>query len=105
MAYGVIWLQDAPETGKRKLISAPESLEAKTAEEAKKEGMQILTELSPENKEVMKPLSIVEVDDRILYGISGCERIYLTNAEDDGELEFVDISQTDYWSTQGWWHR
>lgn len=106
MPYGVVWLHDAPESGKRKLVSAPEAIEASNVNEAKQEGSTILGELSPEHRAVIKPLAVVELNDQMLYGIKGCERIFLPmNDDDDGELEFVDVSQTDYWTSQGWWHK
>jgi hypothetical protein len=103
--YGVVFLHDAPETGARKLVSTPEAIEAETPEDAKTEGRQILTELAPEHRSVTKPLSIVEISDEMKFGLTGCERVFLTAEEDGEELEFVDVTGTAYWSSQAWWHR
>jgi hypothetical protein len=104
--YAVLFLLTQAESlGPRKLISAPEAIEAADIDSAKKEGLQILNELAPHNREVMKPLSIVELSQDMLNGISSCERLYLTNLDDDGELEFADVTDTQYWINQDWWHR
>ena len=100
--YGVVWGHE----DHGKIMSAPESLEElNTAEDAKKEGLQMLNELPPEHKSIMKPLSIVEVTDEMLYGLKGCERIFLPMNDDDGELEFININATSYWAGQPWWLR
>lgn len=103
--YAAIFLMTAESLGPRKIISAPEAIEATTVEEARKEGLQILNELPPHNREVMKPISIVELSEDMMTGIAGCERLFLSNAEDDGELEFVDVSEATYWQSQPWWSR
>lgn len=101
--YAAIFALTAESIGTRKIISAPEAIEAENVEEAKKEGLQILRELAPHNREYMKPLSIVELSDDMMTGIAGCERMYLSNVEDDGELEFVDVTDAMYWKSQPWW--
>jgi hypothetical protein len=108
--YGVVFLHSDPDNGKRKLISSPESLEAESVDEAKKEGSQILEELPPEHRDIIKPLAIVEINDDMKYGLQGCERVFLPMKEEDdggeaGELEFVDVTPTSYWSSQAWWQR
>lgn len=104
--YAVLFLLSASESlGPRKIISAPEAIEADTIDSAKKEGLQILSELPSHNRAVLKPLSIVELSSDMLNDISSCERIYLTNSDDDGDLEFADVTETDYWVSQPWWHR
>jgi hypothetical protein len=103
MYAAIFLLSQAEGLGSRKLISAPEAIEALDVDSAKKEGLQILSELAPHNKEVMKPLSIVELSEEMLSGIATCERIYLGNGDDDGDLEFADITDLRYWSSQPWW--
>ena len=100
--YGVVWKHE----DHGKIMSAPESLdELETADDAKKEGLQMLSELPPEHRSIMKPLSIVEVTEDMIFGLKGCERIFLPNADDDGELEFVNVSSTSFWTNHNWWHK
>jgi hypothetical protein len=104
--YGVVFLlTEAESLGPRKLISAPEAIEAESVDAAKSEGLQILKELAPYNREGLKPLSIVELSNPMLEEISKCERIFLSNEEEDGDLEFADITETSFWVSQPWWHR
>lgn len=104
--YGVVWQHNTPESGDRRLLPSPESLEdLSTAEEAKKEGIQIHRELAHEHRSVMKPLAIVEISEEMLFSLQGCERIFLPNEDDDGELEFVNISDTQLWTSQPWWRK
>ena len=104
--YGVVWQHNAPESGSlKKLMSVPEALDTKTPEEAKKEGLQILSELPPEQKSAMRPLAVVEVTEQMMSTLNDCEKVFLPNADDDGELEFVDISHTSFWQNQGWWFK
>jgi hypothetical protein len=107
--YAAIFAHADPELGQRKLISVPEAIEAKTPEEAKKEGLLVLNDLAPEHREIMKPLSIVELSEEMFFSIANCERIHLPMAGEDGlnddELEFVDVSNAVYWQNQPWWSR
>lgn len=107
--YAAIFLHEDPEIGTRKLISAPESIEAENPDVAKREGLQILNEIAEEHKIIMRPLSIVELSDDMMTGIAGCERVFLPMTGEDGdngeELEFVDVSQSVYWQSQPWWSR
>lgn len=102
--YGVVWGHNTPECGNRQLLSAPESLDEITStDQAKVEGRQILAELAPEHKTAMKPLAVVEVTEEMMFALKGCERVFLPMDEDDGELEFVDVSKTQFWNSQPWW--
>jgi hypothetical protein len=105
MFAAIFLLTQAESLGPRKLISAPEAISAEDVDSAKKEGLQILSELASHNREVMKPLSIVELSEDMLNGIAGCERVFLGNTEDDGELEFADVTDAHYWANQPWWPR
>ena len=37
--------------------------------------------------------------------LNSCPKIQLDALEDDVELDFVDVSKTDFWLNQGWWHK
>lgn len=101
--YGVVW-EDTSGGSIRKLMSSPEALEeCASPDQAKNEGRQILSELAPGHKSAMVPLATVEVSEDMHFALSGCERVFLPNNEDDGELEFVDISETSFWIAQPWW--
>lgn len=109
MAYAVIWLHNAPENGSvRKLMSLPESIQAENDAEAKREGLAILNELSPEQRSAMKPLAVVEVTDQMLEDFQGCRIVTLPVHDEldaDAELTFVDISEIEHWVAHSWWLR
>lgn len=101
--YGVVW-KDSSGISPRKLMSAPESMDdIDTPEKAKNEGRQILSELAPGHKSTILPLATVEVSNDMKFALAGCERVFLPMNDDDGELEFVDISATSFWVSQPWW--
>lgn len=110
MPYGVVWRYETPESGKViRLVSSPESLEGVENEDvAKKEGRAVLAELVPEHKTCIKPLSVVEINDRVLGILKSCPIVKLPAVVDDGEedteLEFVRIDHTDLWAGETWWH-
>ncbi len=102
MAYGIIWRYEG-KGSVQKLVSSPESLEASTDTEAKEEGRQILAELSETSRAMMKPLAVVEISEDMLSAISSCDSVWLINSEDDGELEFRDVTELSIWSNHAWW--
>lgn len=101
--YGVVW-KDTSGDAARKLMSAPESMDGiDSPEAAKNEGRQILAEIAPGHKAALTPLATVEVSEDMTYALAGCERVFLPNNEADGELEFVDVSDTSFWAGHSWW--
>jgi hypothetical protein len=111
MAYGVIWQYTTPENGElKKLMASPGSvLENSSEADAKKEGLQTLQEIAPEQRSCFKPLAIVEVTEEMLSELSGCPEVTMPmvneDGEEDGELEFIDLRDTEFWAAQSWWHR
>lgn len=109
MPYGVVWRYKTPESGHViRLVSAPESLEGVDSPDvAKQEGRTVLTELAPEQKVCITPLSVVEIDDHIMEKLQQCPILKLpTNDEDDDEeLEFVNVESIDAWTGESWWQR
>ena len=105
--YGVIWKYDSPDSGQTsRLVSAPESLDGvETADAAKEEGRQILSEVCPEHKKFLTPLSIVEVTESMAVELLSCPRVVLPAFDGEDDLEFVDVGETGYWSNHSWWHR
>lgn len=107
MAYAVVW-KHTEDAGSRKLMVPPETFAVDdTPEKAKQEGRRILGDLAPEQKTAMGVLAVVEVTDEMVYGLQGCERVFLPmnagDGEEDDELEFIDITQASYWSRYPWW--
>ena len=112
MLFGVVWRYETPESGEvLKLLASPESLEGvETPDEAKKEGRQVLAEAAPEQKLCLKPLSVVEVTEQMLEILRDCPLVTVPTYDaddenDDNELEFVNVGNTDFWSSQPWWFR
>lgn len=105
--YGVVW-KDTSGEKPRKLMSSPEAMEdVDTADKAKDEGRQILAEIAPGHKSTLAVMAVVEVSQDMLYGLQGCERIFLPmNDQNEGsELEFIDVSNAIYWTKQPWWSK
>lgn len=106
MMFGVVWNYKTPEGEVQKLMADPESLEGMdNPDAAKKEGRQLLTELAPEHRTAIMPAAIVEVSEDMITQLNSCPKIQLDALEDDVELDFVDVSKTDFWLNQGWWHK
>jgi hypothetical protein len=102
--FGVVW-KDTSGDQPRKLMSSPEScVGVDSADQAKLVGRHVLADLAPGHKATLGVLAVVEVSQDMLYGLQGCERVHLPMVGDDGdELEFIDVSQAQYWQSQPWW--
>lgn len=109
MAYSVVWKFRPSQGSAKKLISTVEAMEGvDSVEDAKKEGRQILAEVTPGMKGSLSVLAVAEVSDEMMQTIQGCPTVGIpmgTDGDEDDDVEFADITDTEIWLNQGWWHK